>query len=69
MSSTLDKDPGPDPAGADHGEHQLNRHVGRTGLLFAGVGSIIGSGWLFGAMNAAQTAGPAAIISWRSVGS
>ncbi|MGZ4444350.1 MAG: APC family permease [Nocardioidaceae bacterium] len=34
------------------------------GLLFASVGSIIGSGWLFGALTAAQQAGPAAIISW-----
>jgi amino acid transporter len=38
--------------------------VGLIGLLFASVGSIIGSGWLFGAMNAAATAGPAAMISW-----
>ncbi len=45
-------------------EHDLRRHVGRIGLLFASVGSIIGSGWLFGAMNAARTAGPAAVISW-----
>jgi amino acid transporter len=42
----------------------LHRHIGRTGLLFAGVGSIIGSGWLFGALNASEIAGPAAIISW-----
>src|SRR3954452_25347818 len=42
----------------------LKRHVGRTGLLFAGVGSIIGSGWLFGALEASQLAGPAAIFSW-----
>jgi len=39
-----------------------------VGLLFAGVGSIIGSGWLFGAMNAAQLAGPAAIFSWLIAG-
>jgi amino acid transporter len=44
--------------------HHLRRDVGLIGLLFASVGSIIGSGWLFGAMNAAMTAGPAAIISW-----
>ena len=44
--------------------HGLRRHVGRTGLLFASVGSIIGSGWLFGALNASQQAGPASIISW-----
>ncbi|WP_265445420.1 APC family permease [Flexivirga meconopsidis] len=64
MSSILDKDSpgGASPSAA--GEPKLNRHVGRIGLLFAGVGSIIGSGWLFGAMNAAKTAGPAATISW-----
>ncbi len=45
-------------------EPQLRRHVGVVGLLFASVGSIIGSGWLFGALNASQQAGPAAIISW-----
>lgn len=44
--------------------HDLKRHIGRIGLLFASVGSIIGSGWLFGALNASQTAGPAAVISW-----
>jgi amino acid transporter len=43
---------------------QLKRHVGVVGLLFASVGSIIGSGWLFGALNASIAAGPAAIISW-----
>ncbi|WP_028636233.1 APC family permease [Nocardioides sp. URHA0032] len=45
-------------------EPNLKRHVGVVGLLFASVGSIIGSGWLFGALNASQQAGPAAIISW-----
>ncbi|MGH3832286.1 MAG: APC family permease [Pseudonocardiaceae bacterium] len=45
-------------------EGGLRRDVGKVGLLFAGVGSIIGSGWLFSALNAAHTAGPAAIISW-----
>src|SRR6476469_11254754 len=45
-------------------ETELKRHVGVVGLLFASVGSIIGSGWLFGALNAAVAAGPAAIISW-----
>ncbi|HWB66383.1 MAG TPA: APC family permease, partial [Mycobacteriales bacterium] len=42
----------------------LNRHVGMVGLLFAGVGSIIGSGWLFGAFNATHIAGPVAIFAW-----
>ena len=45
------------------GRH-LRRHVGTIGLLFASVGSIIGSGWLFGALTASQQAGPAAVISW-----
>jgi len=45
-------------------EPNLRRHVGIVGLLFASVGSIIGSGLLFGALNASQQAGPAAIISW-----
>src|SRR5699024_4864503 len=44
--------------------HHLRRHIGRTGLLFASVGSVIGSGWLFGALNAAREAGPAAMLSW-----
>ncbi|MFF1903947.1 APC family permease [Kitasatospora sp. NPDC058218] len=42
----------------------LRREVGLIGLLWASVGSIIGSGWLFGAKNAVMVAGPAALISW-----
>jgi amino acid transporter len=42
----------------------MRREVGRTALLFTSVGSVIGSGWLLGAMNATQIGGPAAIISW-----
>ncbi|HKC27896.1 MAG TPA: amino acid permease, partial [Jatrophihabitans sp.] len=46
-------------------EHvKMRRDIGVVGLLFASVGSIIGSGWLFGALTAAQLAGPAAILSW-----
>jgi len=44
--------------------HRLRREVGFVGLLFTSVGSIIGSGWLFGALTASQIAGPAALISW-----
>ncbi len=44
--------------------HKMRRDVGIVGLLFASVGSIIGSGWLFGALTSAQLAGPAAIIAW-----
>ena len=42
----------------------LKREVGLIGLLWASMGSIIGSGWLFGAQKALPVAGPAAIISW-----
>jgi len=42
----------------------LKRDAGRIGLLFASLGGMIGSGWLFGALNAARIAGPVAIISW-----
>jgi amino acid transporter len=42
----------------------LRREIGFIGLLWASTGSIIGSGWLFGAQGALATAGPAAIISW-----
>src|SRR5436190_22004431 len=45
-------------------ERKLQRDVGLVGLLFASVGSIIGSGWLFGALSASSVAGPAALISW-----
>ncbi|HET7193713.1 MAG TPA: APC family permease [Nocardioides sp.] len=43
---------------------KLLREVGLIGLMWASMGSIIGSGWLFGAQEALIIAGPAAIISW-----
>ena len=45
-------------------ERRLRREIGLVGLLFTSLGSIIGSGWLFGALTAAGIAGPAALISW-----
>ena len=42
----------------------LTRNVGFFGLLLTSEGSIIGSGWLFGALFAATIGGPAAIIAW-----
>ncbi|MDR7302267.1 APC family permease [Haloactinomyces albus] len=42
----------------------VRRDVNKISLLFTGVGAIIGSGWLFGALYASQIAGPAAILSW-----
>ncbi|MEO7350475.1 MAG: APC family permease [Marmoricola sp.] len=46
------------------GPGRLNRSVGFYGLMFVSLGSIIGSGWLLGALTAAETAGPASILSW-----
>ncbi len=43
---------------------KFKRSIGPVGLLFAGISSVIGSGWLFGPLYAAQIAGPAAVISW-----
>ena len=53
-------------AGSTRGQERgvLRRDVGRLALMFTSVGSVIGSGWLLGALNATQIAGPAAIISW-----
>src|SRR6202046_3347143 len=48
----------------DLGSEGLDRGVGFLGLLWASETSIIGSGWLFGALGAATLAGPAAIIGW-----
>ncbi len=45
-------------------DRSLRRDFGRIGLMFTSVGSVIGSGWLLGALNATKIAGPAAIISW-----
>jgi amino acid transporter len=42
----------------------LDRGIGFLGLLWASETSIIGSGWLFGALTAATLAGPAAILGW-----
>jgi amino acid transporter len=42
----------------------LKREVGLIGLMWASMGSIIGSGWLFGAQEGLIAAGPAAIFAW-----
>ncbi|HEY0388833.1 MAG TPA: APC family permease [Gaiellales bacterium] len=47
---------------------RLRRDIGMVGLMFSSLGAIIGSGWLFGALYAAQAAGPAALISWVLAG-
>src|SRR5580658_3052574 len=45
-------------------ESAIRREVGPIALMFTGLGSIIGSGWLFGAWLASQLAGPGSIYSW-----
>lgn len=40
------------------------RNIGPWSLMLTGLGSIIGSGWLFGAWHASAIAGPAAILAW-----
>jgi amino acid transporter len=45
-------------------ESAIRREVGAIALMFTGLGSIIGSGWLFGAWRAAQLAGPGAVYAW-----
>jgi amino acid transporter len=42
----------------------LKRDAGFLGLLFTSEGSIIGSGWLFGALVVSTYAGPAGVIAW-----
>lgn len=43
---------------------KLRRSLGFWSLLAAGIGSVIGSGWLFAALYAAKAAGPASLVSW-----
>ncbi|MGN6444292.1 APC family permease [Amnibacterium sp.] len=45
-------------------DHHLKQRLGYWSLVATGIGSVIGSGWLFSAMYAAQTAGPASLIAW-----
>jgi amino acid transporter len=46
----------------------MRRHLGFAGLTFVSLGSIIGSGWLLGALTAAQVAGPASLVAWVLAG-
>jgi amino acid transporter len=49
-------------------EGELKRDVGLRGLTMISLGSIIGSGWLLGALGAAESAGPASLLSWILAG-
>jgi amino acid transporter len=46
------------------GRSGLEREISSGALLFTGITGIVGSGWLFASLYAAQLAGPAAILSW-----
>ena len=61
---TTQRFPGRSSAPRQPGRTGLRREIGFVGLLWASGGSIIGSGWLFGAQGALASAGPAAVISW-----
>jgi amino acid transporter len=51
--------------GTQQGHQQsMHRSIGPIALMLTGLGSIIGSGWLFGAWKAAKIAGPAAVVAW-----
>lgn len=49
-------------------ESRLRRHLGVGGLTAIGFSNIVGSGWLFSALYAAQIAGPAALLAWVAAG-
>src|SRR5580700_11443454 len=46
----------------------LKREMGLIGAMWASETSLIGSGWLFGALFAVQIAGSAALLSWVIAG-
>src|SRR4051812_9985462 len=52
------------PTGVSMSNQHIRRDVGAFALMLTGLGSIIGSGWLFGAWHAAQLAGPGAVYAW-----
>jgi amino acid transporter len=43
---------------------RLKRDIGLLPLFMVSAGSVIGSGWLLGTLNASKAAGPAALLSW-----
>jgi amino acid transporter len=45
-------------------QNHLHRAIGLRALTMISLGSIIGSGWLLGALTAAKVAGAASLVSW-----
>ncbi len=56
------------PDVAPTGEYHLHRKVGLRALTMISIGSIIGSGWLLGALTASEHAGAASSVSWLLAG-
>ncbi len=56
------------PQAREREDRELRRQVGLRGLTLISLGSIIGSGWLLGALGASQAAGPASLLSWILAG-
>ncbi|MGK4584082.1 APC family permease [Kitasatospora sp. HPMI-4] len=52
------------PEPTTRSDQNYRRSLGTISLTAVGLGSIIGSGWLFGAERAAKLAGPAATLAW-----
>jgi amino acid transporter len=48
----------------EESDKRLSRSLTTTQLLMLSLGAIIGSGWLFSALDADTTAGPGSVISW-----
>jgi len=42
----------------------MQRNIGLLGLTFVAISGILGSGWLFAPLLAAQAAGPSALVAW-----
>jgi amino acid transporter len=55
-------------SGASEAQPGFRRDVGLMALMFVSLGSIIGSGWLLGALTAATSAGGASVVSWVLAG-
>jgi amino acid transporter len=46
----------------------MKQNMTTSGLFFASISAVVGSGWLFGALYASKLAGPASLISWVIAG-
>ncbi len=61
---TIEKSHVAETAEFESADRSLRKSMGFNQLLFLSVTALIGSGWLFAAINSSAVAGPAAIVSW-----